>query len=537
MEVNSKITILIADDESSIRNGLNTAISWDTVPAAVIGQSADGLQALDFIRAYKPDIVITDIRMPYCDGLELIQRTKEEGIDTHFIILSGYDDFTYAQKAVRLGANSYLLKPFKPDELLAEVKEIARKIMTKRKKDNFIQNTDLSSLQATYKYLFMNQLLENEIREADEITKKVQEFNLHIIDAPLRVMIFSLYNKTNEDIHTPIASFLTTISEGLPAAHSEVWVINKNQIAAIINLTPEAMDLNFHTIANDCLNALKLQSKRQFSVGIGNEVSGLSTCSQSYTNALIALSYELYELKQSVYDASIINNTAATISPNNIDTLQLADAICRNDTTAIVTYCDSFFHSLFYVQMPPPSFVRGMCIYLIADIQKVLIKRTHSDTETFPELAYFEINQLTTLSQIKSWMIALFLKYSDSVMVTVANKNDVIIEETKKYIKEHMSEKIKADIIAAHVNLSVTYFTIYFKSKTNINFRDYILSTKMEYAKELLSNPDCSINEVSLKIGYEDYRSFYRAFKNHTGLTPSEYQHQYDIRKKQQKKR
>lgn len=554
---NPPVTILIADDEPSIRNGLNTAIEWETIPGMVIGLAADGMEALEFIQTYHPDITITDIRMPALNGLELIQKAKELGIDTQFVILSGYDDFTYAQKAIHLGAKSYVLKPFKPEELLAELKELAKEIVKDRQTNEFLRNTDLSDLQHSTKIFFLNQLLQNEIRRNDEIDKRLRDLQLTITNGPSQVLVFSFYHMeepTTEDteaIQARIHQILATVPH-------ELWKMNSNQFVAIMSLDKENNRSHIRALAASCLEALSDSPLFRVSVGIGDVADSLAGCYHSYTRAMLALSYRLYEPKPGVpwlkvYDSSIISNHAPSLTPNHVDTKSLTDAICQGKHIDIKNYCEWFFRSLFaetpphlrsadssaatrYLPMPPPSFVRGMCIYLIADVQKSLMDYTGLGPEAFPEIAYIEINQLGTIHEIKEWMTALFTKYSDDVMINAANRNDPIIEQAMQYIRSHIDQKIKAEDIAAHVNLSVAYFTIYFKSKTNINFRDYILNTKIDYAKELLSHPNNSVGQVSDQLGYEDYRSFYRAFKNVTGLTPSEYQQQYNVRRKQNSK-
>jgi len=561
---NPPVTILIADDEPSIRNGLNTAIEWDAIPAMVIGLAADGMEALEFIQTYHPDIAITDIRMPELNGLELIQRAKELGIDTQFVILSGYDDFTYAQKAIHLGAKSYVLKPFKPEELLAELKELAKEIVKDRQTNEFLRNTDLSDLQHSTKIFFLNQLLQNEIRRNDEIDKRLRDLQLTITNGPTQVLVFSFYH-TEEPTTEDMEAIQSRIHQILAPIPHELWKMNSNQLVAITNLNEENNLSQIRTLATGCLEVLADSPLLRVSVGIGDAVDSLADCYYSYTRAMLALSYRIYEPEPrapglEVYDSSMISNHAPSLTPNNVDTKSLTDAICQGKHIDIKNYCERFFRSLFaetpphlrpadkftgtsvhqpstrYLPMPPPSFVRGMCIYLIADVQKSLMNYTRLGPEAFPEIAYIEINQLNTIQEIKEWMTALFTKYSDDVMINAANKNDTIIEQTMQYIHSHIDQKIKAEDIAAHVNLSVAYFTIYFKSKTNINFRDYVLNTKIDYAKELLSHPNIPVGQVSDQLGYEDYRSFYRAFKNVTGLTPSEYQQQYDVRRKQNSK-
>lgn len=128
----SAITLLIVDDEAEIRTGLRTIIPWEDYSVTVIGTAASGAEALDKIRFYEPDIVITDIQMPGINGLELVRRAREEQFDCSFVILSGYDEFEYARTAIRYGIEDYLLKPISIKELTALICKLKEDIMDKR---------------------------------------------------------------------------------------------------------------------------------------------------------------------------------------------------------------------------------------------------------------------------------------------------------------------------------------------------------------------------------------------------------------------
>ena len=132
MTANFPVSVIIADDEASIRNGLRSAVESMNLNIRVLGTARNGLEAWNLIQTYMPDIIITDIRMPLCDGLNLMKKCKEARFHIDFVILSGFDDFTYAQSAIRYGAKSYLLKPFKNEELKEELKILLDEIRQKR---------------------------------------------------------------------------------------------------------------------------------------------------------------------------------------------------------------------------------------------------------------------------------------------------------------------------------------------------------------------------------------------------------------------
>lgn len=207
------------------------------------------------------------------------------------------------------------------------------------------------------------------------------------------------------------------------------------------------------------------------------------------------------------------------------DTHEILDAIFRNDSNEIASLTNKFIDSLFYIKMPPPNYIRGMSNYLIISIQQQLGNLTYQDDNLFT-LVSEKIKNLATITELKEWMISLFLSYAKKIKLG-KTENDPIIEKAKAYIKINLLNNVKADEVAEVVNLSPNYFTTYFREKTNTNFRDYVLEKKMSYAKDLLRQGKKTIHEISQELGYGDYRSFNRAFKNFTNMSPSEFQKLY----------
>lgn len=518
------IRVVIADDESSIRNGLNTAVPWETLNMSVIGVAKDGMEAWELIHTYKPAIAVTDIRMPRLSGLDLIKKCREENLPTKFIILSGFDDFSYAQTAIRYGARAYILKPLKIDELTAELEGLRDEILEERDNSSMLDLTDYQSLRTSSKKLFLNQLIQNEFRHSSDIIQKLQELHLPLTDSPYQILVFSIQQRAEQAVPDITSEIQEIISEDAGALRYAVWELNPTQVILFVHTDDGPEPDTVSKLADVCLEHFKRLNGYRITIGIGSKENELINAYRSYGNALTALSYQIYEGEQDIYDESVICNLPPTISTNSIDNSELISAIRRNDTDNIRTYCRNYFNSLLYVPMPPPSFIRGMSIYLITDVQNTLRKQVQSDINLFTELPYVTINQMSTLRQIEQWTTDLFSQYSELIGQYLQDRKDSIILDAKQFIQDNMDKKIQAEDVAAHVNLSTSYFTIYFKAKTGTNFRDYVLNVKMEHAKYLLESGQANISEISYAVGYDDYRSFYRAFKNHTGMTPSEYQ-------------
>lgn len=259
-------------------------------------------------------------------------------------------------------------------------------------------------------------------------------------------------------------------------------------------------------------------------VGLGDPAADWGETRHSFALAQEALTYRIYSPDVEIYDSSLIASQRSAFSRDSIDFAPLIDAILEHDEEGIRTYCDAFFQALLYIQMPPPSFVVGMCMYLVLNTQKRIQER---QPERPPEISfsYEELNNYESLEGMRRWLCDFFTRYSQLLKDSDAGENR-IIRTAKDYIRDNLSRNLKAKDVAAQVNLSEAYFTIYFKEKTGVNFRDYLLGARIDQAKRLLRSGAANISEVAYRTGYQDYRSFSRAFKHETGMTPSEYQNQ-----------
>lgn len=525
-----RITLLIADDEAAIRNGLSTVVPWEQFGIDIVGTAEDGREAFHMIRQFHPDIVITDIRMPQMDGLSLMEKVKEGGLSTAFIILSGYGDFKYAQKAIQLGAKNYFLKPIKIDELVAEIR---------RQKEKIVQSNHINSYSAYLnvksepKEKLLKRLLKNEFFSFDEIKDEIKKLELRLENSPFRVLVFSIQNREDreEEYEFGRIKYLVDIVSGeLEGFRHEFLIFNSSELLLIIHTKAcDGRPVDYGLWAARCLRRVVRDSTMELLIGIGNEEANLTECSQSYKTALLCLSYRFYEPPVKIFEESIICKAAPGAAANHTDYNNLMYYITMKQVEKIREFCEEYFAQLLYVPMPPPNFIRGMCIYLVTDILKEAGNTQEGMMEFSQTDVILEINNIKTFEQMKAYMGDFLVECSRKQKFEEKTSKNQVVQATEYYIKSHMGEKILAKDVARHVNLSDVYFTSYFKLKTGTNFRDYVIRSKMECAKKMMDQmPGMPVAEVAAAIGYEDYRSFYRIFKQYTGINPSDYSRRGD---------
>ena len=518
--LSGKLTVLIADDEAAIRTGLCEVVSRLPIELEIAGCATNGMEALQLLSTMRIDIAVMDINMPVMDGLSVIQHAQQKNLSTRFLILSGYEDFSYAQTAIRYGVKSYFLKPLNIDEFRTVFLQQCQEIQAQHNQQ-IESNETLSQLVDSSRTLFLNRLVQNRADSA-YITTSLSSLGLDITQSACRVAVYA-FTSTDTHLCIPVEEIERKLLRPLFKKYgAESWMCESAQIAVLFNVA-QITDDAVRQLLHMGMQLLQSHSITAF-VALGDPVRDLSSAGKSFSCALEALSYRIYRPNVEIFDSSLFSKEKPAFSRESIDFAPLVDSILQHDNHGIAEYCEGFFRSLLFKSMSPPSFLIGMCIYLILNTQKQ-VALTQPDSSVSFDFSYDEINALESVEAIQGWMTAFFIQYSEMLKDNSGDQN-AIIQSAKEYIQQNLSTNLKAKDVAAHINLSESYFTVYFKDKTGINFRDYLLKARMQLAKQLLKSHNVNISEIAYQTGYQDYRSFSRAFKNETGMTPSEYQNQ-----------
>lgn len=525
----SAITLLIVDDEAEIRSGLRTIIPWEDYSVTVIGTAAGGAEALDKIRYYEPDIVITDIQMPGMNGLELVRRAREEQFDCSFVILSGYDDFEYARTAIRYGIEDYLLKPISIKELTNLICKLKEDITDKRN----LRTDQLSTLGRLRKaeislqrQNLIPQLLRGEL-PSQKLQKILEENGLLIRNTTSSVVLIQAYRsrfdpEENAELNQSLVALKKILEHELTDSPVLISEYPPDGLILVVNLPFKHHGSGtLLQLLNRCLT---LCDSDNLAASIGKPVPSLTELSASYQNARQAITWHIYPEAGLVIEHQVTTCPQPPVIMPGDDILQ---AVLRDDPEDICRCFAAYFGSLITVPLPPPSYLYSMCNYLIITLQSHLSCYLDGPPISFTGNSYAALSNLSSLKEIKSWMCEILCSFANELSVSRATKSDPLIEKAIAYIRANLLRNPHTEEVCSYLGLSKSYFSTYFKNKTQLNFRDYLLDLKISYAQEQLKHPEVTAGDVAMLLGYEDYRSFSRAFKTRTGLTPSDYQKQY----------
>ncbi|HHW48347.1 MAG TPA: response regulator, partial [Clostridiaceae bacterium] len=445
--------LMIVDDEFHIRDGIANAIPWNEYGVEIVGEAIDGVEALSKIRALLPDIVITDIQMDNMTGLELAEMLKTEFPKIKIIIISGYDEFDYAKKAVELGVFSYILKPIIPEELIEKVKKLIEEIEEDKKvkdKLHFLEqelNANIMSLRDR----FLCDLIEGRILQEEELIKRAQFLEIKF-DKPyyacLVIDIDNYYNIKIEQGEKQIQLLMLGIKEIVYEAfrkNYDTWVTidNCNKIVCIIGraLNCDRRDYTkLYEIINKTKENIKDIFKITITIGIGEDVDTAIDIGKSYIEAKRALDYKVIIGK----DCIIHINDVLSISGNKytypVDKeRQILAGILEEDDNKVRYAINNFFKAL-ESQNYLKDRMRIAVMGLFAVVSRKMLDAGIDIYSVFNKDSidiYKVFERYDTAEEIKNWLIDILTSALDILRSKRSSRIKSVIKKAQEYILQN----------------------------------------------------------------------------------------------------
>jgi two-component system, response regulator YesN len=515
-------TVMLVDDEMFVRKGLRNLIDWESLGYAVIDEADNGEDALTLIKSKKPDLVITDIRMPVLDGLELIGQTLKLHPDTSFIIISGYNDFSYAQQAVRYGIHDFILKPIDEEELTETLKRLSSKIARNKLLGN--QRADL----------LKERIVESLIR--GDFDKELAEGWAKELSVAHSNEIYYAFIEVNDVYtgstpHSPEGSMKERVAFALQhscAADSGVEAFVKEHhgrfgfLVAGEQARAAAGDLD--SFAKTLQRELSEMLDAVVFLYFGKPIRQLTELGESYLAAKEALQYKfvLDEDKFVTYDSM----QAHSVHYQPIDDAiyrQLMEQIEERNVEGIMNGAAALFQSFRdkrYVSEAVKSAIGSIVSGVIALIHSM--EGDERGMATLERIVSWQ-DQNVSPAELKRLLTEFLLESAD--LIAKLRKECVKggIQKIKAYIEAHYHENISLKSIAAVFYMNPVYLGQLFKKTYGVYFNEFVLQLRIAEAKKLLRQTDLRIYEIAEKIGFSNADYFVTQFEKLEKLTPSEY--------------
>lgn len=528
--------LLIVDDEELVRKAIITKLDWTNIGFDTVLEAEDGEEALSISLEQKPDVVLTDIRMPFMDGLELAEKLGKVLPGTKVIILSGHDEFEYAQEAIKIGVLDYILKPIRSAKL-TELMERIKKLLDDEKKENEklqkIRNQLHQSL-PLLKERFLNSLINNSVKDT-EIRKKLDYLDIKIPGDSFTVCVCEIDNlnvladeKSAADMDLLIFSVLNIVAELSETKGTAFNDFYNRQVIVFSGENPGSMkaENDLYSILEGIRENVEKYLKVTVSIGIGSTVRKLKDVSISYKDALYALDYKMFMGKNRVYDIKDLGYRQSNIY-YPIDKINaVLSTVKQESVEEVKKHVDLFFNDLISKKSLSPDNIKIILSELVNSAQRLLMEIKNEEEGSFNmDFGIYEkISRHDTLEDIKL-VISKFLTDICKYIRTVRNNRNLnIIDKAKSCINEYYHlEDLSLNYVADTVSISPGYLSILFRRETDETFIEYLTRVRMEKAKELLRTSSMKAYEVAYKVGYSDPHYFSICFKKYTGCTPSDY--------------
>ena len=536
----NEIKVFLVEDEMVIRRGIKNSIDWEKEGYIFCGEASDGELAYPMIIKEKPDILITDIRMPFMDGLEPCKLVKKELPNIKILILSGYDEFDYAKEAIRLGVTEYLLKPISSGKLLEALNGVSESIRREKEDKDLVRKymEEMRENTEHEKQKFFEQMIAGNLSMADALeTGKKYEMNLSAGMYNLLLFRFTLgeENRKSGELLGEAEYAIEKLTERLEYVFEfqrgvEGWAF------LLMADNEEQMSERVKELSKDLEEIMKNYSTIAYFGGIGQPVARLRELEESFREAERALAARF------TMELNRIISVEDIRMAQNVDTLDDIEITSFGEIEKTRTMLEKFLNNGaedeidefvdVYINELPEENLKSVLMrqYIIMDAYIVMmsfcekIEGIEGEMQAQSEELKNSMKTSQTLEEIKNY-IRMLLKKIIGVRDTISGRRySDIIEIAKDQIrKTYMSDEISLNTIAAEVGMSPSYFSSIFSKEMGKTFVEYLTEIRMDRAKELLMCSSMKTSEIGYEVGYKDPHYFSYIFKKTQNCTPKEF--------------
>lgn len=547
--------IAIVDDDFQVLRGLKKVIPWEELGAVFAGEAISGELGLELIGQEQPDIVITDLYMPGMNGIEMIEQLREQGYEGSIIILSGYSDFEYARKALRLNVSDYISKPI----TIWQIRDVLKTVI-QRMEESFlerIQNSKLKKSLAAYEDMMLQEWIHCVISNTQT------ERSGSLVDSSRLEQEWSLKNHTvivmelihNERIQGVSSSdlnlFKFAVANVTKELLAELWAdshyiqLSGYHFAILLHHNRdeagEALSRKQGNLAGAVIHALSQYLNVKVRIGIGGEKQHWSNIYQSTDEAFQALllgQYNNDEAEDNILFYSVMKeklahpvgkqgHSSAGLTgalPNSFHFYQrLSSAMAKFDEQGIMDEIRSYFQSLEDVNSElPEGFYRVFAAEIWALFHYSLYQSGAVVLAELDRTSMNEYNSINSWEQLEQWMESKVKLYCTSRSTPIHAKHKQAVDFMIEYIHENYHRDITLEELAGQLYISKNYLNQIFKKVTGDTFMNYVISVRMQRAKALLLEGKHLVYEIAEMVGYQNVPYFSTLFKKHCGVNPSE---------------
>lgn len=533
------LKVFLVEDESDVRESLRDNIMWQQYGYQFAGEAGDGEMALPLIRRIKPDVLITDINMPFMDGLALAGIVKQEFPQMKIIVISEHNDFEYAQRAIQAGVERYLLKPVSRSSLQKVLQEIRDKIDDERKQDNYREKfkEGMQEYEQFSRRVFFEKVFEGHL-SVREIYEEAQKFSLEMDAACYNLAMVSLREKRNAEDHSRESRLLAGKREELMRhfqRYPEYLMFRWSITTYGILLKGEEEQMN--ELKNRCRETIIRicsghDSEIEWCCAIGEPVERLSMLPQVYSKVNHMMSYRFLKPGQHILtleESGFVSRGEGKESLGKVDVAKVDPEVIKNflshgQADEVDDFVDSYLESQREVlssKMFRDYLILSIRFTIIAFVEKLGYSQEDLLEDTYTDKVHILSMNVEDIRFYMQELLHRAIELGDRVLESQSKK---LIKRAIPYIEENYTkDSISLNEVASAVEVSANYFSTVFRQETGMTFTEYVTKKRMDKAKHLLRQTERPSGDIAAEVGFKDPHYFSFVFKKTQGCTPREY--------------
>ena len=528
--------IMLVDDEEEVRKSIIRKIDWQNAGFEVIGDAENGEDALEKIEQTEPDVVLTDIKMPYMDGLSMAERLRQRYPSIRIVVFSGFDEFEFAKKAIKLNVIEYILKPVNVEELTAILKRIKKNLdeeIDQKRNVNLLRESYVKSLPIIREH-FLNDLVHGGMDE-NTISEKLKEYEIDIAGASKWVAA-AIHLEPEEKVDKAASlhkerelipiSVARLIEEKLNDQFRYIMFHSAFESILIVALDAHNSHTGLIALLGDICKETKKILEVSVTIGVGETCETLADIGTSFHSSLNALGYRAV-----TGSGGLIY--IRDVEPVNHGKLQF-DSQTEAELIAAVKFgprekIENVVGSLVGKMEDAKVHYRQYQAYILAVINALTQLSQQYDLKISDmfgvETDYFEIlNKVEKAEDIRQYLLDVAFKLNASLEEERSNTTKNVIEEARQYIKDNFKDpELSVEKICRHLHMSPAYFSTLFKKETGQAYIAYLTDIRLKKAVELLRTTEDKTYIIAEKVGYPEQNYFSYVFKKKFGVSPTKY--------------
>lgn len=532
-------TVLLVDDEEEVTQIIMKKIDWEGLGFSVIGSANNGVKALEMVEEFQPDIVMTDIKMPYMDGLELSNHIRAEFPATKILLFTGFDEFEYAKEAVHLEVEEYVLKPVNAVELTEVFTQMKRKLdqeISEKRNVQILQNYYLESLPLLQTNFYAT-LIEGKIRE-EKLESYLADYQISF-DGPFYcvLVIHTSSSQMPKEMNPLLLS--TSVQKLAEERFGEKWrakcfsYLENTVLIAQLKNESEVSELT-DECDRFCRYVLRILGA-VVTIGIGKVCEELLETARSYTGAREAVSYRgIYGATRAINICEIVPQAAkAADVTGESELVNLLKQIRMGSETDVAEAAGKYLKQL---SSPQKSLQQHHID--ITELVSALYRFTAGNDIEMEEFSGDLGKLYRTLFELEpeglqEWLLKICLSLRELMVSERSRSTRSFVRRAEEYVRvNYADEELSLDQICEFLGVSNSYFSTVFKKETGKSFVGYLTDYRMDQASRMLMETDEKSYIIAKNVGYTDSNYFSYVFKRRFGVSPSKYRMERTEREK-----